>query len=599
MRHVREESPLDSIGENPELHVRALGEVIRQLLVISTNFRLASFASTKKRGRPLNECPIDGFHRTVLAEVGTILGDAFPRVGEIIPEQREQRADQTLLGGLLVASHVFGELADSLYIVIDLVLHRMVSLFECANRGTVLGDDKPSCSAWQTDLFSRPRAADRDIRRPSAPLGPSRHVTIKQARPDHPAEAGRMQVPFLLDSTVKRSPDGCRSRVVDDTMARVYQSNSAADSRDSARARDRRRASFRAQSRPIRLKRLDRCPAIAPSRPAALTTGSRRPTARTSPCVVTKNIFGENALRSRTVIGVKWSSNTSLWPPQATQHRRPDHVRQPVPSPHRRHPARRTKRRLTFEPLEGRQLMSIGPQFIVDTPEYTYKNAVATASSTNGCSVAVWVEYATIDGGQGLGVSDIQAQYFNAAGNKSGPEIYVAIKAGVSEDQPAVAMDAKGDFVVAWREHEPNGNTDVLAQVFNSSSVAITGVIPVGVGTFYQHEPSVAMEANGNFVVAYTRDTNDNNPDVFAKAYSANGQLRSRDHRGRDALAESNPSIAMDPAGAFDIAYQVQNGTTTTSTSPGIRRRTACSGWCKSPPVPSRMICRRSRWTRG
>jgi hypothetical protein len=228
-----------------------------------------------------------------------------------------------------------------------------------------------------------------------------------------------------------------------------------------------------------------------------------------------------------------------------------------------RHAVRRTKRQLAFEALEGRQLMSIGPLFVVDTPENTYKDALVTASSTTGCSVAVWVEYALTNNGQGLGVSDLQAQYFNSGVNKTGPEIYVAIKVGVSEDQPAVAMDSQGNFVVAWREHEPNGNTDVLAQKFNSSSEPITPVIPVGAGTFYQHEPSVAMAANGNFVVTYTRDTNDNNPDVFAKAYYANGQLRTVITVAASANAESNPSIAMDSAGAFDVAYQVQNGATT------------------------------------
>lgn len=228
---------------------------------------------------------------------------------------------------------------------------------------------------------------------------------------------------------------------------------------------------------------------------------------------------------------------------------------------------RRSRRsRPGLEALEGRQLMSIGPPFVVDTPENTYKNAIVTSSSSNGSMVAVWVEYAETNNGQDFGVSDIQAQYFNASGNKAGPEIYVAIKVSVSEDQPAVAMDAQGNFVVAWREHEPNGNTDVLAQKFNASGQAITGVIPVGVGTFYQHEPSVAMAANGNFVVAYTRDTNDNNPDVFAKAYNASGQLLTVITVAASPLAESNPKVgAWDMVDDYEVAgpsveYQASGG---------------------------------------
>ena len=109
---------------------------------------------------------------------------------------------------------------------------------------------------------------------------------------------------------------------------------------------------------------------------------------------------------------------------------------------------------------------------------------------------------------------------------------------------------------------EPDGHTDILAQMFNASGVAINSPVQVAVGTFNQYESSVAMDAKGNFVVAYVRDTNNNNPDVFAKAYNSAGQLTDVITVAGSPCAETNPSIAMDPAGAFDVAYQVQNGTT-------------------------------------
>jgi hypothetical protein len=205
--------------------------------------------------------------------------------------------------------------------------------------------------------------------------------------------------------------------------------------------------------------------------------------------------------------------------------------------------------------------MSIGPQFMVDSgANGTYKDAVATASSSNGSSVAVWVQYAETDNRQGLGYSDIWGQYYSAAGNKAGPAISVANQPGISEYAPSVAMDAKGDFVVSWTYQEPNGHTDILAQTFNSAGVPLHGPVQVATGTFMQYESSVAMDANGNFVVAYVRETNNNNPDVFAKAYSATGQLKTVITVAASACAETNPTIAMNPVGAFDVAYQVQNG---------------------------------------
>ena len=158
-----------------------------------------------------------------------------------------------------------------------------------------------------------------------------------------------------------------------------------------------------------------------------------------------------------------------------------------------------------------------------------------------------------------IGDQDVRAQYYNAAGAKLGPEIYVAGKVGVNESEPSVAMDARGDFVVSWTEQETGGDTNVLAKKFNPSSVPTSGIVQVGVGTFREHQSSVAMDAQGNFAVAYTRDTNNSNPDVFAKRYNTTGQLLSTITVAGSALAESLPSIAMTPDGRFDVAYQIQN----------------------------------------
>jgi hypothetical protein len=109
--------------------------------------------------------------------------------------------------------------------------------------------------------------------------------------------------------------------------------------------------------------------------------------------------------------------------------------------------------------------------------------------------------------------------------------------------------------------------------------VAVGNFVQVGVGTFRQHQSSVAMDGAGNYTVAYTRDTNNNNPDVFAKRYDTNGVLQSVLTVAGSAYAESNPSVAMDPAADYlAIAYQAQQGNRTVVyvneyTSRGIIRR--------------------------
>jgi hypothetical protein len=228
---------------------------------------------------------------------------------------------------------------------------------------------------------------------------------------------------------------------------------------------------------------------------------------------------------------------------------------------------RRSRRsRPGIESLEGKQLLSLATPFQIDSPSQpaAAKDWVVSSTNSNGWSVDAWVQQPVLTNGR-LGAMEIMAQLYNSSGAKVGPEIVAAASGqGYNSYEPSVSIGPQNSYVLSWTQQESSGNTFVLAQEFNSQSVAIGNVVPVGVGTFYQYESSVAMFPFGGFVVTYTRDTNDNNPDVFAKDYYSNEQLRTVITVAASSLAESNPTIAMDPEGNFDIAYQVKNGSKTT-----------------------------------
>ena len=214
-------------------------------------------------------------------------------------------------------------------------------------------------------------------------------------------------------------------------------------------------------------------------------------------------------------------------------------------------PARHIKRNPAVETLEGRQLMSLGPEFLVSVPTPAAQVQSANASSTNGSSVVVWTDFSHGD-------AQISGQLFNSRGGKVGPVMDLASAAGLNEEQPSVAMDAHGDFVVSWTQFFPNGHSDVLAQKFNAAGATVGGVVPVAVGTFAQTNSSVAMDAKGDFVVSYTRDTNNTNPNIFAKLYNTNDQLQNVVTVAGGLVDANLSSVAMSPDGRFDVAYQLQ-----------------------------------------
>ncbi len=215
------------------------------------------------------------------------------------------------------------------------------------------------------------------------------------------------------------------------------------------------------------------------------------------------------------------------------------------------HTSRRIKRNPAVETLEGRQLMSLGPEFLVSVPTPAAQVQSANASSTNGSSVVVWTDFSHGD-------AQISGQLFNSRGGKVGRVMDLASAAGLNEEQPSVAMDAHGDFVVSWTQFFPNGHSDVLAQKFNAAGATVGGVVPVAVGTFAQTNSSVAMDAKGDFVVSYTRDTNNTNPNIFAKLYNTNDQLQNVVTVAGGLVDANLSSVTMSPDGRFDVAYQLQ-----------------------------------------
>ena len=152
---------------------------------------------------------------------------------------------------------------------------------------------------------------------------------------------------------------------------------------------------------------------------------------------------------------------------------------------------RRSRRsRPALESLEGRQLLSLGPEMISPVNTTTRNNQfdADNASSVNGSSVVVWTDQFSVTD------HDIRAQLFNAAGAKVGPEIVVSFSS-LDENSPAVAMDSHGNFVVSWTQIQPGGDTNVVAQRFSSAGSRQGALIPVGAGTFREHDSDVAMSA--------------------------------------------------------------------------------------------------------
>lgn len=210
------------------------------------------------------------------------------------------------------------------------------------------------------------------------------------------------------------------------------------------------------------------------------------------------------------------------------------------------------------EPLESRLLLSLTPtgsEFRVNTTTSQAQQTPAVAADGAGNFVVAWQ-------GNGPGDADgIVAQRFSAAGVASGGEIQVNTSTIASHSNPAVAMDADGDFVVVFDTfNSANSSIDVFARRFNAAGVAQGATILVN--TYVnstQRDPAVALDPAGNFVVVWTSFGQDGSSyGIYAQRYNAAGTAQGTEFRVNQTTAQEQdkPVVATDATGRFVVAWE-------------------------------------------
>ena len=114
-----------------------------------------------------------------------------------------------------------------------------------------------------------------------------------------------------------------------------------------------------------------------------------------------------------------------------------------------------------------------------------------------------------------------------------GPEFLVNAYSTNGHSDPTIAMDSAGEFVVAWSSPQDGSGSGIYAQRYNAAGVPQGGEFRVNTYTTgNQWTPSVAIDADGDFVVAWTDQSQDGTPySVYAQRYNAAGVTQARSSR--------------------------------------------------------------------
>jgi len=159
------------------------------------------------------------------------------------------------------------------------------------------------------------------------------------------------------------------------------------------------------------------------------------------------------------------------------------------------------------------------------------------------------------------GTTDIRMRLYSANGQPidSLERTVVSVPATGSVNNPEVAMDNSGNFVVVWADDsDGDNNFQILARGFNGLyqqrfAAKIVNGNPGG----QQVNPVIAMAGNGDYVVAWDDDRS-GTWDIGLRGYAAN-----ETNKFAETLANSttvgeqiSPDIAMDDSGRFVVTWE-------------------------------------------
>jgi hypothetical protein len=147
---------------------------------------------------------------------------------------------------------------------------------------------------------------------------------------------------------------------------------------------------------------------------------------------------------------------------------------------------------------------------------------------------------------------------FSSAGVRLAVEFQVNTYTTHIQEEPGIAIQPSGDFVIVWHSFAQDGDSyGLFAQRFSSAGDPIGDEFQVNaVAGGVQRYPSVAAASNGEFVIAWQGAVTDY--EVYARRFSAEGTPLGDEYvlNAPNTAADVHSSVAADPDGDFTVTWQ-------------------------------------------
>jgi Ca2+-binding RTX toxin-like protein len=198
----------------------------------------------------------------------------------------------------------------------------------------------------------------------------------------------------------------------------------------------------------------------------------------------------------------------------------------------------------------------IGGEFLVNTTTASNQAQPSVATDSVGNFVIVWSSLFQ-EGGADTG---IYGQRYNASGARVGGEFHINTTTEHSQNNPSIATAADGSFVVTWMSiHQDGSSNGIYARRYNAAGAALGDEFRVNTTTANSQQfPVVDIAPDGSFLVSWTSLEQDGSgPGVYGQRFNASGDRVGEQFRVNTETFNSqfNPSMASDANGNVVIAW--------------------------------------------
>ena len=146
----------------------------------------------------------------------------------------------------------------------------------------------------------------------------------------------------------------------------------------------------------------------------------------------------------------------------------------------------------------------------------------------------------------------IFVRQFNSSGGALGIEFQVNSYFTGEQTSPVIGLDTSGGFTVAWSSDQSGSGRDVIARRFDSTGTPTTGEFQVNTyNTSNQYRPSLAADADGDFVITWDRS------DVFARRFQGATLLAAPEIvvQSYTSASQGFSAVDSDGHGGFVVAW--------------------------------------------